>query len=273
MNLYKELSQGEKILTPSSTSPRLDALLLLSYATGKSREAILAETDREMSTPERNCYRDFLHRRLNFEPIAYIQNGKQFYNLDITVDSRVLIPRPESETLVDTAIESAPANSRLVDIGTGSGCIAIAIKKHREDLEVCASDISRAALEVARANATSHNTSITFRQGDLTYPWRDKFDTIVANLPYVPNAYRSKESLAYEPDQSLFAGEDGLDGYRRFLPLAKNILTPSGIAIIEHLPAQLDSLKLICEKNGYSIESRDDFISILRINPQAPPRE
>jgi len=165
-----------------------------------------------------------LDRRVAREPVAYILGSKGFRHIDLRVDARVLVPRPETELLVEVALE-LPAGARVVDVGTGSGAIALALKQERHDLEVMATDVSAEALAVARANAARLDLDVEFRQGDLLAGIA-ACDAVLSNPPYVRDAERATlapEIVRHEPPAALFAGEDGLDVIRRLIPAAAGV--------------------------------------------------
>jgi release factor glutamine methyltransferase len=199
--------------------PRLDAELLLAESTGRNRAELVAEPGAEVPPAAGRRFGELVRRRLRREPVAYILGRKGFRHLEPAVDRRVLIPRPETELLVELALELRPA--RVLDVGTGSGAIALAVADELPECEVVATDSSPAALEVARANAERLGMAERVRFVEGTLPEDREFDLVLANLPYV--AERDWPSLQpevtrYEPREALLAGADGLDAYRAFIP-------------------------------------------------------
>ncbi|HET9153809.1 MAG TPA: peptide chain release factor N(5)-glutamine methyltransferase [Solirubrobacterales bacterium] len=200
--------------------PLLDAELLLGEAMGRERAALAAEPGAEVPPAAARRFGEMVRRRLRREPVAYILGRKGFRRLELAVDQRVLIPRPETELLVELALELRPA--RVLDAGTGSGAIALAVAAELPDAEVTATDTSLGALEVARANAERLGLDERVRFVEGTFPDDgDGFDLVLANLPYV--AERDWPSLQpevtrYEPREALLAGPDGLDAYRALIP-------------------------------------------------------
>jgi len=204
------------------TTPFLDAEVLLAYALNKSREYLAAHPEQIISTAQQRRYRRLVALRKAGTPVAYLRGYKEFYGLQFVVNRSVLIPRPESEAMVDAAIEAARQFRRptIADLGTGSGNIAGALAKHLPRADVYATDTSRKALRVARKNAHNFGVRIHFYHGNLLLPLKNKkLDIITANLPYLPSSIKSPtaSSLAYEPSGALYSGTDGLSHYRRLL--------------------------------------------------------
>lgn len=197
-------------------TPRLDAEVLLAHALGCDRAALVMHPERPVEGEPARRFRDFVTRRaVRREPVAYITGVKGFRHLDLQVDPRVLIPRPETEHLVDWAVESVPMRARVVDVGTGSGAIALALADERPDLDVLATDASGEALEVARANAQRLGLDVRFKEGDLLAGITA--DVVISNPPYVEQAAELAPELGHEPPQALFGGLDGLDVVRRLV--------------------------------------------------------
>jgi release factor glutamine methyltransferase len=203
-------------------TPRLDAELLLADAMGVDRAAIVADPGRGLDPAAARRFREYAGRRAQREPVAYILGRKGFRTIEVHVDPRVLIPRPETEHVVEAAL-GLPAGARVVDVGTGSGAIALALKAERPDLHVLATEASPEALAVARANAMRLGLEVEFVEGDLLEAVRGPVDAVVSNPPYVREDERrllAPEILRYEPAGALFAGADGLDVLRRLAPAA-----------------------------------------------------
>lgn len=210
-------------------TPRLDAELLLAHALGVTRERLFIASarqgDAELSVagPAVRTFQDYVRRRSVLrEPVAYILGRRYFRRLELASDPRALIPRPETELLVEVAL-SLPAGWRVLDTGTGSGAVALALKDERPDLKVSGSDLSADALALARANGERLGLDVHWLTADLLEGVPDEFDAILSNPPYVPDGDRAMlapEILRHEPSSALFAGEDGLDAIRPLLDQA-----------------------------------------------------
>jgi release factor glutamine methyltransferase len=238
-----------------STSPRLDAELLLADTLGLSRMDLYLQFERPLTGDEVDRYRELCRRRAGGEPVAYIRGRREFMSLDLLVTPKVMIPRPETELLVEAALRrlDAPAAGEgrhaplVLDIGTGSGAIALAMAAGRTDCRVVATDVSAEALEVARQNVQrlEMQDRIELRQTDLVEGVDEEFDQVLANLPYIdpdwPEAVTA-EVAGSEPALSLYAGTDGLDLYRRLLPELPR-LAPGGQALLEFDPRQGAALR------------------------------
>ena len=200
-----------------SPTARLDAEILLAHALGVARTELFANPMREADGRRAE---PLIARREDREPVAYIVGTKGFRRLDLAVTPAVLIPRPETEHLVEAAL-GLPGGARVCDVGTGSGAVALALKQERPDLRVLATDSSAEALSVARANARYHELDVEFLHGDLLGAVEGPLDAVVSNPPYVSECERSSlppDVVDHEPSEALFAGEDGLDVIRRLVP-------------------------------------------------------
>lgn len=226
-------------------SPRLTAEVLLSYVLGMERIALYARFDQPLSDEELSCLKSLIRRRINREPVAYVIGRKEFMGIDLAVTPDVLIPRPETEFLVGAALDVLPDAAaspprRVIDLGTGSGAVIIALAHHRSGHCYFATDISAAAIDIARANAAAIGSdNISFFAGDLFAPLGqnpEKFDLIVSNPPYIPSACipdLAPEISRYEPVEALDGGPDGLAVIRRIVALAPLYLNPDGRLMME----------------------------------------
>lgn len=219
--------------------PRLDAEVLLAFVLGVTRMALYTGFDRPLTPDEVSAYRTLVRRRADRVPVAYITGKKEFHSLDFAVDERVLIPRPETEHLVDAAVELAEGQEapRLLDIGTGSGAIAIAFASVCPEARFTAVDLSSDALAVARANAKTHGVAERgeFLEGDLYAPLAAsaQFDIIASNPPYVAPDEEVDPECLKEPRLALFTGDDPVDIYRRLLAGAPTHLVAGGHILLE----------------------------------------
>ena len=203
-------------------SPRLDAELLLADAIGVDRAVIVSDPRRELTPEQARRFQAYAMRRAQREPVAYILGSKGFRTIDLLVDGRVLIPRPETEHLVEAAL-GLPRGARVADVGTGSGAVALALKAERPDLDVVATDASPEALAVARANAQRLALEVELLEGDLLEPVEGQLDAVLSNPPYVADGDRAAlapDITRHEPALALYAGADGLSLIRRLAPQA-----------------------------------------------------
>jgi release factor glutamine methyltransferase len=239
-----QLSATQRLREAGSLTAGLDAQLLLAHLLGQERSWLFTHHDQELTTDAANAYTELVARRAAGEPIAYLIGRRDFYDITLQVDPRVLIPRPETEFLVDGALDYIAAREEKVkrmtvaDIGTGSGAIALTVARHAPAARVIATDISADALEVAKANAAALGLSerVTFCQGDLLAALNERVHLIVANLPYINRAdYATldRDVLDHEPRLALEAGDDGLDLIRRLLADAPQHLLPNGLILLE----------------------------------------
>jgi release factor glutamine methyltransferase len=251
---------------------RLDAELLLGEAMGCGRAALVADGGAEVPAPAARRFGEMVRRRLRREPVAYILGRKGFRNLDLAVDRRVLVPRPETELLVDLALELRPAS--VLDVGTGSGAIALAVADELPACEVTATDTSAAALTMARANAERLALADRVRFLEGTLPLGESSDLVLANLPYVAErdwASLQPEVTEWEPSEALLAGPDGLDAYRALIPECSGHLhryaeQMTGALAVEVGEGQALAVAELMRGAGFDqIETRRDLAGIDRV--------
>ena len=249
MTVHEALGLGEAELS-QVPDPRIDAEWLLSSVLGIKRFALLLSPGLELTRQQERQYFTFLAVRASRKPLQYILGSQNFYGLELKVNEAALIPRPETEMLCERALLCMEAVSRpaVADIGTGSGAIAIVLKKNRPDAAVWATDASPAALALAQENAAKHETEITFLLGDLLEPLRGlTFDCIATNPPYVTSQALSalQPEVQCEPRMALDGGPDGLLFYRRLALDAPAYLNPNGLLCAEFGDGQADAVAAI----------------------------
>lgn len=252
---------------------RLDAQLLALHALGQSeagRAWLLAHDTDVLAPGQQRHYRTLCERRATGEPLAYIVGHKEFFGIDLQVDARVLVPRPETETLVEWALNVLDAGTGLaspavVDLGTGSGAIALSISRSRPNARVQAIDASAAALEVARLNALRLGLEVDFHQGSWLAAAQGRHDLIVSNPPYVAQADPHLAALIHEPLDALASGPDGLDDIRVIITQAPARLLPGGWLLLEHGYDQAPAVRALLQAAGFQdVSSRRDLAGIER---------
>ena len=252
---------------------RLDAQLLLLHVLGQSanqRGWLMAHDTDPLSPTSASTLNTLVLRRLAGEPLAYLTGYKAFYGLELEVSPDVLVPRPDTETLVDWALELLPSNAapRVLDLGTGSGAIALALKATRPALDVWATDMSSTALAMAQTNAQRLQLEVTFNQG----PWlaalpagTPRFDAIVSNPPYIADQDPHLAALGFEPIQALTSGRDGLDDLRQIINAAPAHIKPGGWLLLEHGYDQAAAVRQLLTQCGFGqVQSRYDLAGIER---------
>jgi len=255
MNIEKALRSASRTLEIASDSARLDAELLLMIVLDAPRSLLFAHPDKDLTTGELTRFTQLVERRAGQEPVAYLTGKKEFWSLSLKVTPATLVPRPETELLVEEALNEIPQDARMsiLDLGTGSGAIAIAIASERPGCQVVATDISAAALAIAAENAKRHQlANITFVQGT----WLDAvpeqtFAFIVSNPPYIANSDKALNKLQHEPRDALASGEDGLDAIRLIAADAGKHLAEGGALLIEHGADQEPAVADILKKHGW----------------------
>jgi release factor glutamine methyltransferase len=256
------------IAAAGSETPRLDAEVLLAAALGIDRTALFLDPARAVTGPAVRAFQDAVRRRsVGREPVAYITGRRGFRHIELVVDARVLVPRPETELLVETAVELVPGAARVVDVGTGSGAVALALAHERPDLEVLATDISAEALVVAGANAEQLGLGgVVFAHGDLL-AGVGRVDAVLSNPPYVAEGERASlapEITRHEPAAALFAGTDGLDVIRRLVPAAA--AAGARLLAIELGDGQAEAVAALVAQAGFvDVEARRDLGGIERV--------
>jgi release factor glutamine methyltransferase len=259
LTVAQALRQATRDLAAVSDTPRLDAELLLAHAMGISREALLLGSP-EAVVPD--AFRDLLARRLGDEPVAYIVGHRAFWTIELAVTPAVLIPRPDSETLVEAAIAhfGLRAPQRILDLGTGSGALLLAALDHWPTAQGLGVDRSAAALGVARANA--ERLGLSARAQFLEAGWETAadggYDLVLCNPPYIEaDADLPAQVVRHEPASALFAGPDGLDDYRRIAPALA--LPADGVACVEIGATQAHAVRALFEGQGFLTQVKQDL--------------
>ena len=250
--------------------PRLDAEVLVAHVLGVERYRLITDADYVMTDDQVKTCDDYIARRSMFEPVAYITGTREFYSLEFHVTPAVLIPRPETELLVDMAIYYAPRCGRVLDLCTGSGAIAIALAHSRADLDITATDISHDAIAIAAGNAMDilGPDEIDFIEGDLFDPVADRtFNLIVSNPPYVDPEKKSslQKDLLFEPGQALFAEKKGRAVIERILADARQFLEPKGILVIEIGEDMKNYILQAGRDAKYDVSTLNDYSGLPRV--------
>jgi release factor glutamine methyltransferase len=256
------------IAAAGSETPRLDAEVLLAAALGLDRTALFLDPGRAVTGPAVRAFQDAVRRRsAGREPVAYITGTRGFRHIELAVDPRVLVPRPETELLVEVGVQLLDDGARVVDVGTGSGAVALALASERPDLAVLATDSSADALTVARSNAARLGLDdVVFAHGDLL-AGVGEVDAVLSNPPYVAERERAMlapEIAHHEPPGALFAGADGLDVIRRLVPAAA--AAGARLLAIELGEGQAPAVAALLEQAGFGdVEARRDLAGIERV--------
>jgi release factor glutamine methyltransferase len=263
----------ERLYHASIPSERMTAQLLLAHALGVERTYVVAHPEREIDDEEADRFKEAVERRASGTPFQYITGRQEFYGLEFEVTPDVLIPRPDTEVIVDGAKAywaKMPDREgrRVLDLGTGSGAIAVALSRELDGARVYATDVSGAALEVAKRNAARHGAAVRFARADLVEAFSGPFSIVATNLPYIPATVvegLQVEVRDFEPRVALVGGEDGLDLYRRFFDDLPRVLAPDGLVLCECGFTQADALEaLASERDLRFVDRLDDLQGIPR---------
>lgn len=273
------IAAGDTVASALRNAPvaQLEARILLTHALQLSRVQLITQSERVLSTDEAACIASLFRRRVQGEPIAYLTGEREFYGLALHVTPDVLIPRPETELLVELALQRLSSGARILDMGTGSGAIPVAIAHNRLDAIVTALDISAAALTVARHNATRHRVKIEFLQSDWYAALVDRqFDIIVTNPPYIEagDAHLSRGDLRFEPVDALTDHADGLSAFRTIITGAKRHLASGGWLLMEHGYDQAAAVRAMLVEQGFgAVQSWVDLAGIERVTGGSTPMQ
>lgn len=255
------LNEAARTLEPVSDSPRLDAELLMAHALGVTREGMIL---RHIGDPAPAGFEALIARRLAHEPVAYITGNRAFWTIELAVGPGVLIPRPDSETLIEAAIEyfGARTPARILDLGTGPGTLLLAALAEWPEAHGLGIDASDVALDYAQRNADTLGLAdrAGFQRGDWAQGLEARFDLILANPPYIGTGEDLPEQVRqYEPGSALFAGAEGLDDYQRIIPDLRRLLVPGGAAVLEIGWTQAESVSAIARKCGFAVTLYKDL--------------
>jgi release factor glutamine methyltransferase len=246
---------------------RLDCLILLEDVLHTDRTHLLAHPDTALSAEQQVRLTKMMQRRAVHEPLAYIRNKVEFYGRSFYVDARVLVPRPETEAIINLLTRATlPGQPVIADIGTGSGALAVTAALELPQAHIIATDISSDCLEVAARNARQHHVDITFLEGALTKPLATLHsypNILLCNLPYVPTAYPINQAAKYEPASALFGGNDGLDLYRRLFTEIADLEQAPILIFTESFPDQHADLAAITNRAGYRLRAVQGFAQLL----------
>jgi release factor glutamine methyltransferase len=253
---------------------RLDAVVLLEDITGKDRAWLLAHPEHEISSTKHARLKKLLNRRSHHEPLAYLRNKTEFYGREFFINSDVLEPRPESETMLDL-LKKLPilgkkgSGVRLADVGTGSGALGITAKLELPELTVDLIDIDTKALEVAKTNVDKFTLNISTINSDLLDKTTPGYEILLCNLPYVPDGFKINTAAMREPKTAIYGGPDGLDVYRRLFAQISNLKNRPLYILTEAMPRQHSVISLIAKNGGYSQLDGEDFVQVFKARAAA----
>jgi len=272
-DIIQVIEDAIKQLEPVSDSARLDAELLLCSVIKKDRSFLRAWPEHELNQQQSNSFQQLLEQRLQGKPIAHILGERGFWSLNLKVTTDTLIPRPDTERLIELALELIPAQAqwKILDLGTGTGAIALSLAKENPDCFITATDQSIAAIDVAKQNAKDNKISnIEFIQSDwFTNLNNQKFDMIVSNPPYIKenDPHLKQGDVRFEPLSALTSGEDGLNDIRTIIKNSRQHLTEKGVLLIEHGYDQADAVcNLLSTANFTQVSYFKDYNDIPRVS-------
>lgn len=257
MNVNDWLASNTKRLTQAGIkTARLDALIIIGEVLNASKAWLLSHPEAIIEKEQLKKADQYITRRQQYEPIAYLFRCKEFYGRTFIIDKRVLVPRPETEALIELALTLPDRRAQIADIGTGSGIIGLTLALERPNWQCTLIDNDPDCLGLARENAHKHalDTMVTFRDQDLLGGDNTHYDILIANLPYVPNSFKDQPDLRAEPPTALFSGHDGLNDYRRLFKQASERREPPRHLITESLISQHNLLAKIAGQYGYHLQ-------------------
>jgi release factor glutamine methyltransferase len=266
-----QLERASGILYSISCNAQLDSEVLLAHCLGKPRSYLMTWPERELTPEQLDCFSDLLRRRLQPQPVAYLVGQREFYSMEFSTTPATLVPRPETEMLVEQCLELVVdiEQPQVLELGTGTGAIALALKRHAPKCRIIASDVSAETLAVAKSNAQNHQLEIEFIESD----WYQQvparvFDIIVSNPPYIAasDPYLSQGDLPAEPQNALTCGESGLEALEIIISGAHNFLNSGGWIVLEHGYEQQQAVTKLLQLAGFeSVQSRRDFNDLPRM--------
>lgn len=245
---------------------RLDTLILLEKVTKFDRAKLLAQPDTKLTSAELAKLKKLLSRRADHEPMAYILGQTEFYGRQFVITRDVLVPRPESETMIDEllSLQNLGTQPIIADVGTGSGALGITAQLELPHSRVDLVDIDQQALKVAQMNVDKFTLPIKVLKGDLLTSTTQAYDVLLCNLPYVPDDFHINTAATKEPRQAIFGGKDGLDIYRKLFAQLQNKQNWPLYFLSEALPTQHDSLQKLAEEIGFQQVKKNDFIQVFK---------
>ena len=259
-----------------SPSAKLDSMLLLEKVTAETRTSILANPGYTISTSNLETLANLLGRRLHGEPIAYILGKKEFYGREFVVNKDVLIPRPDSEDIIEMLLEYVKHHDagsyNIADVGAGTGCLSITAKIELKNIKpslktkITAIDISKKALNTAKQNSKIHGADIIFVQSDLLAAVNDKFDIVIVNLPYVPINYDVSNDVKHEPGIALYAGNDGLAIINEFFEQIDTKINHHCILLMESLASQHQKVEQLAKNKNFKLIQTKNLIQMFKYN-------
>ncbi len=264
MNIDDWLRQSQRQLTVAGIeTARLDCLVLLEDYLNKNRTQLLAHPELEITVEQQKYLWKCVERRTKHEPLAYIRGKVEFYGREFIVDKHVLVPRPESEAIIELLKAKAadlPDHPRIADVGTGSGVLGITAKLELPNAQVDLFEVDQAALDVAQKNINKFSMFLDCFLGDLLATANTLYDVVITNLPYVPNGFSINRAAQVEPRLAIFGGADGLDLYRRLFAQLQTLSQKPSVVLTESLPQQHADLAEIARNVGFKLAKTEDFI-------------
>jgi protein-(glutamine-N5) methyltransferase, release factor-specific len=250
----------------NSEIDKKEAVLLISFVLKRQKEFVIAHDDYILKGKKLAQVLQLFNRRRNHEPIAYLVEKKEFYGRDFAVSPDVLVPRPETEAIIEITKKLLTSQKKILDIGTGSGCIGITLKLECPNNSLTLSDISKKALKIAKKNAEFFGVKVEFIYSDLfkNIPEYTKYDIVIANLPYVDSTWRTSPELKFEPKSALYAKDGGLEIIKDCLKTIPKYITKEGFLVLELDPCQQEEIINLAKEFGFTKYLIDDYVLVLK---------